>query len=521
MSTPTRNDNTHRNRHVNPFLNGNGPFLSAIATPPPIDPANQDGPRPGIPAAQPVPQAPNIQPPQAIPPAPNIRPPQAPAAGGSRSANRSQQRTYPGPALPRRVGPTWKKDTKASIKISALNIKGRGNPNVLHDDNKWYHIWQLVREQKIGVLIVGEAHLDDNHKADVDNLFGRAIRVEFTPDEIAPAARAGLAFVLNKNMVETQGIKVTEIVPGRAMTLEMKNVDGEPLSILGVYAPNAPSENAAFWRKIKAWYVAHPAVRRPHYLGGDTNFVEDTIDRLPAHEDSANAVDAFDKLKTYLRLVDGWRETYPTTRAYTFLQPIALGGSQSRIDRIYVRRDFFNDTYEWDIQAVGINTDHRMVSVRATTEDAPTIGPGRWRWPAHIIRDPVLTKFIYEEGLELQKDLETAAQEEAIGQQNPNRNAQTLWAGFKIKISEKARQRAKIVVPKIVEEIDELKNKIDLAQNPKDKTLTEEEKILSCAVWQEKLTALERKQHHKTRLTAQVNNRLHGEVIGPYWTAIN
>ncbi|KAJ7751090.1 hypothetical protein B0H16DRAFT_1460419 [Mycena metata] len=47
----------------------------------------------------------------------------------------------------------------------------------------------------------------------------------------------------------------------------------------------------------------------------------------------------------------------------------------------------------------------------------------RWRWPVHIIRDPILTKFIYEGGLERQKGLEKAAQEEGIGQRNPSRNA--------------------------------------------------------------------------------------------------
>jgi hypothetical protein len=75
-----------------------------------------------------------------------------------------------------------------SVKVAALNIKGRGNPDVWQGENKWYHIWQVLREQKIGVLIVGEVHLDDRHKVDVDNLFGRAIRVEFTPDETGGGA---------------------------------------------------------------------------------------------------------------------------------------------------------------------------------------------------------------------------------------------------------------------------------------------------------------------------------------------
>ncbi|KAJ7083533.1 Endonuclease/exonuclease/phosphatase, partial [Mycena epipterygia] len=408
---------------------------------------------------------------------------------------------------------------KASAKIAALNMRGRGNPDVRNGDNKWYNIWQIIHEQKIGVMIVGEAHLDNNHKTDIDNLFGRVIRVEFTPDEEAPAARAGLAFVLNKNIVETENVSAIEIVPGRAMILEMKNVDGSPLSILGVYAPNRPYLNAVFWKKIKKWLMDNPGVRKPNMLGGDTNFVEDALDRLPSHADSNSAVEAFEDLKAYLRLVDGWRETHPTTRAYTFLQPITLGGAMSRIDRIYIKEDLFEDTFEWDIQAVGIETDHRMVSVRLTTEEAPTIGHGRWVWPAHIVRDKEVVAFILEEGLKLQETLEQVAQSEAVGQWNPNHNAQTLWITFKTRLCNKARERAKIVVPKIIEEMADLKNKMDVIAA--DTLLSDQDKAISGAVLQEKLSKLEQKRHKSTRQAAQIRNRLEGEVIGPYWTRIN
>ncbi|KAJ7216980.1 Endonuclease/exonuclease/phosphatase, partial [Mycena pura] len=381
--------------------------------------------------------------------------------GGINQGNREEQnriqhphtRVYPGPPQPLRHPTPGKKNTKAAVKIAALNIKGRGNPDVRHGENKWYHVWQVMREQKIGVLIVGEAHLDDEHKVDVDNLFGRAIRVEFTPDETAPSARAGLAFVLNKSLVETAGVKATEIVPGRAMILNMKNVDGSPLSILGVYAPNRPSENATFWNEIKNYYMNHPRQRKPDVFGGDLNVVEDPLDRLPAHPDSKTATNAFDVMKSYLELVDGFRETYPAARAYTFIQLQNLGGSQSRIDRLYVKRDLFEETFEWDIQAVGINTDHRMVAMKISTADSPTIGHGRWVWPAHIIRDKVLAEFIDSEGLKLMTATAKTAELEKIGQWNPSNNVQTLWMDYKLRIGNKARERAKIVVPKIVEEI--------------------------------------------------------------------
>jgi hypothetical protein len=260
-------------------------------------------------------------------------------------------------------------------------------------------------------------------------------------------------------------------------------------------------------------------VDRPDILGGDTNFVEDAIDRLPSHPDSKASVDTFDDLKKYLGLIDGWRETYPTTRTYTFMQALSQGGSQSRIDRIYIKRDLFEDSFEWEMQAVGIEPDHRMVTMRLTTEDAPTIGHGRWVWPAHIIRDKTLTKFIHDEGVIIQTELAAIALNEANGQWNPRHNAQTIWVDFKTKICAEARKRAKIIVPKMVEEIAEVKNKIDLIENDKD--LSEEEIVLSCAVLQEKLTKLEQKRHQDTRLTAQVRNRMEGEVINRYWTGIN
>ncbi|KAJ7267500.1 hypothetical protein C8J57DRAFT_1616429 [Mycena rebaudengoi] len=256
----------------------------------------------------------------------------------------------------------------------------------------------------------------------------------------------------------------------------MKNVDGSASSILGVYAPNDPRENEGFWIEIKTWFIDHPRVRRPDIFGGDMNIVESGIDRMPAHVDvrDSGAMEALDDLKIFFRMIDGWRETYPTTRAYTYHQTLAQGGAQSRIDRINIKRSLFEHTFEWDIQTAGIETDHRMVSVRLTTETAPTMGHGRWVWPAHIIRDKMLSGYIHEKGLALQKDLETIERWPA---RDPNFNTQTVWAKFKTDIGEKARERAKIIVPKIVQEIATLETKLDLILA--DRMLTEEERKLA------------------------------------------
>jgi hypothetical protein len=219
-------------------------------------------------------------------------------------------------------------------------------------------------------------------------------------------------------------------------------------------------------------------------MGGDTNVVEDALDRLPARPDP---VSALDELKLYLQLVDGWRETFPTTRAYTYHQ--SYTGSQSRIDRIYVKRDIFDQTFEWEISMVGIQTDHRMVSVKLTTEKSPTLGHGRWAWPAHLIKDKTLANFILQKGLELQANLEVTTGWEI---RSGTYNAQTLWKEFKDEIGAKARERARKVVPKITKEIAELEVQLKLILA--DDALSDEELKLSGTVLVEKLAELHRKK---------------------------
>ncbi|KAJ7643166.1 Endonuclease/exonuclease/phosphatase, partial [Mycena polygramma] len=491
------------------------------ALPPTVAPQRTNvppAPPPVLTNAPPVP--PNVPPvllnvPQ-IPANAPLQPAAANPGGPGLADHPYEERVYPGPAPPRSQRRKGKKNNKAAIKVASLNMKGNGNPSVRHKDNKWYNLWQIAREQRAGVMVVVEAHMDPTLKAEIDSLFSRVLRVEFTADLIAPRARAGVAFILNKNMVQTDNIKTREIIPGRAMILELKNADGSPLSILGVYGPNPPADNAAFWREIKQYYVTHRNVRRPDLMGGDTNVVESGLDRLPSHTDNHNAVEALDELKQYLGLIDGWRETYPTTCAYTFRQPEALGGAQSRIDRWYVKRDMFEHTFEWGMHTVGINTDHRMITVKITTADAPTIGHGRWVWPDHIIRDKVLVQYIHDKGIALQSELDVVSRWPI---RDPDYNAQTIWMKFKIEIGNKARERAKIVVPKIVQEIAGLESQLESING--DNELTEEEKTLSSTVLIEKLTMLQKKRHQASRLSGQVRNRLEGEIISRYWSMIN
>ncbi|KAJ7198932.1 Endonuclease/exonuclease/phosphatase, partial [Mycena haematopus] len=399
-----------------------------------------------------------------------------------------------------------KKRTKASTLVAALNIKGIGNPNSWHPKHKWYHVNQLMKDNKLGLLVVSESHLSAVRHAGIQNLFGRRLEIIFSEDPETPNAR-GLAFVINKEMLNTDNIQIWEIAPGRAMVIKLETANNDTMVVLGVYAPNAPTDNAKFWEKIRTYFNDNPNTPKPDIMAGDTNVVEEAIDRLPTRTDPECATTELDLLLTSLRMVDGWRKTYPNTRAYTYIHQ--RGRSQSRLDRIYIKRDKYLQAYDWQITTPGISTDHRMVTVRITREAAPTTGPGRWVWPAHIIRDKEVSDFTNAKGLETQEAARRAAN---WVERDPTNNVQTLWADFESKISAQARVRSKILIPKADREIAALET--DLEEVLNNPTLTQEERLLSAAVLTERLAKTQVKKHHKSRMSTLIRNRLEGEVIG-------
>ncbi|KAK6974395.1 hypothetical protein R3P38DRAFT_3239460, partial [Favolaschia claudopus] len=208
------------------------------------------------------------------PPPMNERPPALP------------QRANPGrPAgPPRRRRIRGKKTTKAAIKIGALNIRGTGDLNSTGGNNKWLQMNRVMNENKLGITLFAKlTSTERGQKASKKYSRGKwSSDTLETPD---PECRWYRIHIKQEP--------------------EVKQHDGKILSILGVYAPNVSAENAEFWKKIQVYYETHN-LPKPDLMGGDTNIVEDAIDRLPAHTDPDQAVEALDDLKSYLGLVDGW-----------------------------------------------------------------------------------------------------------------------------------------------------------------------------------------------------------------------
>lgn len=77
---------------------------------------------------------------------------------------------------------------------------------------------------------------------------------------------------------------------------------------------------------------------------GDFNIVEDTLDRLPSHEDPENVREELRNLMDHLGLIDGWRRINKNEVTYTCHVCGHEVNYHLRLDRIYVRRSMMQDS---------------------------------------------------------------------------------------------------------------------------------------------------------------------------------
>ena len=140
----------------------------------------------------------------------------------------------------------------------------------------------------------------------------------------------GVAFVLNRELINTKDINITTIEQGRAITLTLKWHLTSQMTLLNIYTPNDYNEHTPFWTNISdqlTYLQIHPDM-----IMGDFNIVEDPIDRAPTHLDKEDAISALRNLQKTHNMQDTWCHMFPTECTFTFCTHT---GTQSRLDRIY------------------------------------------------------------------------------------------------------------------------------------------------------------------------------------------
>ncbi|KAI0693953.1 Endonuclease/exonuclease/phosphatase [Cerioporus squamosus] len=404
-----------------------------------------------------------------------------------------------------------KSRTKARVVVASLNIKGAGSRRAGVPE-KWLKVNQLIRDRKIAVLAIQEAHLTKEDTEVINEMFRATMWVTASPDPINGTGARGVAIAFNKRMVNTDAIKQWELIEGRAMMVEINWTKNEKLRVLNVYAPNESVENAVFWKTVQGKLGCN-GVPRPMIVLGDFNVVTDPRDRYPPRQDPREPVEALVSMMTSGGLVDGLRQDEPERRCFSYLQ--STTGSQSRLDRIYVKRSLAECADEWVIEAPGIPTDHSLVSVSVANYDVPYLGKGRWSIPHALLSDPAFEKTMTELGVEAWREMRRLEEQNRTGRLNP----QLVHQRFKAKLVGAARERAKVKIPKIRKQIEAMKTDLKLVVNNGDSP--SEGEVRHAAILQDKIAELELKSFGAKRAAVAGMDWVKGETVCKYWTRMN
>ncbi|EJD38390.1 DNase I-like protein [Auricularia subglabra TFB-10046 SS5] len=329
------------------------------------------------------------------------------------------------------------KNTRAHLLVASENIRGRSYATI-GGNLKWKSIADDIRSQKIGVMALQETHLTQKHVDDLNKLH-KHIRIWNSASADNPTGAGGVALVFNKLTTNSESVTTHELVPGRALLATWEWHRGDKMTVLAIYAPTKREENRDFWEKVKKQVQeTRGKFPKPDIVLGDFNMVEDEIDRFPAKLNPIDGPDSFTELKRYLRVSDGWRETFPDTTEWTWRN--RARSTMSRIDRIYMTNAMLMASREWNIELSGLNAnDHSRISVTVVNLDAPEIGRGRWTMTQESSQDKIL---LYEANKEVKKTWQDMLAVRQTGRTETN-NPQRLWHDLKLKITKIAKRRTR------------------------------------------------------------------------------
>ena len=406
---------------------------------------------------------------------------------------------------------------RANINIATLNVNGASAPTAnLNLMDKWSRINSTLRRNKLAVLAIQETHLDDENAENIRTCFGKAFTLLHSADPTNPKTIAGVAFIINKALVNPNGIKLHILVPGRAIMIQLRWPDENLLSIINIYAPVKKHEQPEFWASVE---IERREKHLPHpdFLLGDFNLTEDAIDRAPPKFDNHQAADTLRGIRLAWGIQDQWRHAHPNEKQYSYRYVKDGKTRLSRLDRIYSARKHAQTIFDWKTEPSPVPTDHWMVSLKFAPKDSPLIGNGRWTWYLPSLNEKTLLDNIIKEGIDLQTKLERI--HEGTTPRNET-NPQSLWEIFKADIRTIAKTKADKSRHKTASRIKRLeKDRQEICNDPEfeyDDEARSKESYLASEI---KHLKVAEEKGNKEDMRAKLMH--HGEKLGGIWSAIN
>ena len=251
--------------------------------------------------------------------------PEAPARPRPRAHPPTPGNGNTGPNNQPNSEPNNTRKSSTSIRIASLNINGATAPSENTSFlEKWNKINHTIQTERIAVLAIQESHLDEEMTTTLQTRYEKNLKIIVSAHPTRPRAKAGIAFILNKKLLNPEEIKQYELIPGKVLMLNIKWLGTCNMPILNVYAPNDRNAHVEFWAKILLERRSRHAPI-PDFMLGDFNVMEDAIDRMPPRLNTEKAIMALRDLRHEWGISDAWRQMNPSELAFTYRAQTASG----------------------------------------------------------------------------------------------------------------------------------------------------------------------------------------------------
>ena len=99
--------------------------------------------------------------------------------------------------------------------MAILNIRGRGTTDATLRD-KWLYINQIIKQDRIGVLMLQKTHLDEEFVTKLNELYRHRLKIMWSSTARHGSQAQCITIVLNKEITNIKNVTFIKIIPGQA-----------------------------------------------------------------------------------------------------------------------------------------------------------------------------------------------------------------------------------------------------------------------------------------------------------------
>jgi len=261
-----------------------------------------------------------------------------------------------------------------NLLLTTLNTKGLGA------EKKRKAIFQWVHGQKTDVLFLQETHsIREN-----EDLWRRQYNGEYSVFAHGVSNARGVAIFMNRG-INCEVDSILKDPDGRFILWKGK-LQGTPIILANIYAPNRPQEQVTFFDKLYD-DIASIMDRNYHLIiGGDFNVVFD-----PKRDKKGGSTlcrtqvtSLIERIMIEFGLVDIWRTKNPYKKQFTWSQTTPQ--IECRLDHWLIPSQWIQATKFCKIEPA-VRTDHKAVLLKLQGDNFVPRGPGLWKLNNEVLQE--------------------------------------------------------------------------------------------------------------------------------------